>query len=163
MSNLGYAVSGMDHKEMVAMVTRRLDKLAMCKRGVIETDMNTAYAALGNPPSYTKKERESIANGLHKRVAKALTPTMGLFKKYRDAIPLSNYLLNRARAIEKGAYVHPDLAKYHKNREKISQQRAERIATLDGDFQDVKDEFILGIRKIQELPAEFDKLEARIW
>ena len=73
-------VKDMNYDDMSQLVQRRLNKLAMCKRGVVETDINKQLADLGNEPTFTKAEREAINASLESRCIKAMTPTKGMIK-----------------------------------------------------------------------------------
>lgn len=160
----GYTVSGMGHEQMVQLVRRRLGKLAMCKRGTLQTELNSAIEKHGPRPAYTAEEREAIAAKLASRVQKALTPTVREVKEAGNNLDrLSAMRLRRAKDLVDKAYVHPDVDKWKAARLIIEQQFKEREATLDGDFQDAEDEFVLGIRTIQELPDVYAKMEAMEW
>lgn len=53
-----YQVGSIEHKEMVGMVKGRLSRLAMCKRGVLDTERRARELTLGGMPMYTQEERE---------------------------------------------------------------------------------------------------------
>ena len=161
---MGYDVSGMEHSEMVELVRRRLNRLAMCKRGSVSSDINGAKEKLGKVPVYTKDERKVVAEGAAGKIKKALTPTLALIKKYdQDLTGLASFLRIRANKVTEGLYVHPKKGQWDKDMASLNHQQDARIGTLDADFQDVEDEYILGVKSISELPKDLLELEQREW
>lgn len=161
---MGYDVSGMKHEEMVALIRRRLNKLAMCKRGTVSSDINKMREDLGNAPMYYKEERADIAKKSFSLIKKAMTPTLTLIKKYADDNRgLAQELIRRGDKATSTLYVHPNRKQWDKDREILKHQEDARIGTLDADFQDVEDEYILGIKEISELPNDLVELEKREW
>lgn len=155
-------VRDMEWKDMEQMVTRRLNSLKMCKAGQIATDFNDQVKALGDVPTFTADEREEIQAALAKRIQKAMTPSLAEIRKV-PPYELQKRISDRVAKIREAAFVHPDKAGYDKKLSLLKQQKAERDATLDGDFMDVADEFKLGIKKIEDFPAAYAKLEAMAW
>jgi len=157
-------VSGMTWNDMKALVERRLNKLAMCKRGAIQTDINKQMEALGSKPVYTEEEREVIQESLNEKIRKAMTPTKSVIKKANgDCTEISRILRNKGLAVKEGAFEHPDVDKWRKQSELLGKQGEEREATLDGDFQEVLDRFLLKVLDISEFPAELQRLEETTW
>jgi hypothetical protein len=159
-----YKIGDMQHQQMVRLITSRLDRLSMCKRGVVETDINEQKKNLGNKPVYTPEERVVIQEGLAKKIQKAMTPTASMIKKHHsDTHYISQELAARGKKVLEGAFVHPGEAAWKNQLALIQKQHDERIATIDGDFQDIKDEFILGVKDISEFSKELLKLEQGVW
>lgn len=159
---MGIMEGGMSWAEMKEIVDRQIDKLALCKRGAIFSDINEQLEVLGREPQYTKEEKEAIKNGLDKKIKKALTPTLAQVRKY-SLSDLKQKLNKQVEAVLRDAFVHPNLKAWKKKRDAIKQQERERIATLDGDVQDIKDRFHLGIVPIEDFPKVRDEFEAKDW
>lgn len=160
---VGYTVDGMSHAEMLAMVNRRINKLAMCKRGVLETEKNKVLEAHGNTPEFTKEEREKIETGLEKRLVKALTPTVGMLRKSANISSLADTLANKAYKIRQEAFIHPDKESWTKRRKQLIEQFDARMAVLDADFQEATDNFALGLYVITDLLKVLEDLEKQDW
>lgn len=155
-------VQDMQWKDMEGMVSRRLSKLAMCKRGSIHTDINAMVKKLGKRPRFTKAELETHRKNTVSAIKKAWTPTVSECKRLGH-YDLSNLLSRRASKVEEKYKTHPEAHKYDLAIARFKKQEEERIAQLDGDFMDVSDSFKLGITPITEFPAKFDELEAMEW
>ena len=153
---------GMSWKEMAEIVARQIDRLAMCKRGTLATDIQKLQEKHGKCPSYTKEERNEIKESLAAKVKKAMTPTLAECKKYAPD-DMMYKLRERALKVTEDAYIHPGAKKWKEDLEKIKLQGREREAQLEGDVQDIKDQFLLGINRIEDFPAIRDKFEATEW
>lgn len=154
----------MTWQEAKAFIDSRLNRLAMCKRGSLETDIQSQKKALGNQPRFTAAEEAVIMDNLADTIAKKCKVTKSLAKKCKsDPHAIGNEITRKVSEITKKAYVHPDLAEWKEAREKIDEQHRAREATLDGDFRDCLDDFILGNKEIGEFPQEYNKMEAREW
>ncbi len=158
-----YDVSGMEHKEMVELVRRRLSKLAMCKRGSVSSDINEMVEKLGPAPTYTASKRLKIKESSVSILRKAMTPTLAMAKKCETASYLANELRLKGEKAVKDMYKHPLLDKYTENVKKLKAQGDTRIGCLDADFQDVEDEYILGVKTISSLPGDLLILEQKEW
>lgn len=168
-------VQDMKWDDMKGLVERRLNKLAMCKRGTLQTEVNERKKALGDEPRYTKEERAKIDKSLAAEAKKALTPTTAEIRKclaeaekYGQQLPhalagLGSTKLQAFTKKHKDRYVHPKRNAWRTAMEKLQQEHKEREATLDGDFQDEMDAFLVGEYTIQEFPARYQALEAREW
>lgn len=160
-------VQSMEWKDAHSLVKRRLDKLAMCKRGVLMTEINKLVEDLGEAPSYTDEERERINAALLPRIRKALTPTAAMMKRHGSSTRLialiQNECRNKATKIEEGRYNHPARPAYDKKIKAVHKQQDERLAELDSEFQDVLDSFTLGTLDISDFPQALEKLETRSW
>lgn len=150
---------GMNWKQMKDIVERQLNKLAMCKRGAIQTDINKQVKDLGKQPAFTMDERNEIKLALAKKVQKAMTPTLAQAKKYNTR-ELANILESRAQKVMEKAYDHPERPAWDEARKRIKKQAEEREATVDGDIQDILDQFTLGIKQVEDFPAIRDEFEA---
>ncbi len=155
-------VRKMDWAELKELIERRLNKLAMCKRGHVETDTNNQIEKLGKRPTYTRKQEEAIQDGLAKKIQKAMTPTL---KQVRNMGPreLQSHISDKVFKIKEGAFVHPGVKAWEEKRKVINEQRAARIAELDADFQEVVDEFLLGGIDVTNFPEKLEALEMRDW
>jgi hypothetical protein len=157
-------VAPMTWGEMAQLVESKFNKLAMCKRGMLATDIANMREELGDPPQFTKEEKEKIDAGLNKKIQKAMTPTVAMVKKYSGSpSEIATALAAKARKITKNKYKHPDLDAYNEKLEMIREQAKAREATLDGDFQDVLDSFKLKLWDLDDLPNEYMKMEAKEW
>lgn len=155
-------VGDMEWKDMYDIVERQLNKLAMCKRGTVATDINRMKDALGNRPYLSNAERKEVKKGLAAKIQAACKITRKQAEKM-DTREIQHHIASKIDKIYKGAYVHPGEKAYDRDLERINQQEKERIAQLDGDFQDVKDNFHLGLVDIKEFPRIRMELEAREW
>lgn len=159
---MGIMEGGMNWNQMKEIVERQLNKLAMCKRGSIATDINLQKEKMGDKPRYNDEERKEIRAGLEAKVKKAMTPTMKDVKKYTPH-ELGRQLIARGDKVLKGIYTHPDAKAWDDKRDLINKQAEERNAQLDGDVQDIIDQFTLGVTEVEEFPAIRDAFEAKEW
>lgn len=158
-------VENMKWEDMKGLVERRLNRLAMCKRGTLQTDINKLKEALGKRPVYTSEERLEIDKALAPKIKKALTPTaadMKLFGEY-GLSQVQQEATKRANKIMKNRYDHPDEPNWKKSMQLIEQQEKERNAQLDGDFQEIMDQFLIGEIEIKEFIEIYADMEAREW
>lgn len=155
-------VENMKWADMEGLITRRLNTLAMCKRGAVETDINQMTEKLGEYPIYTKAELKEQGAKLAKEKQIACKVTIQQCKDMSGS-ELNNMTYNRLLKIDKKAGVHPGAKIWTDKSKAIKEQRVARLAALDGDFMDVTDTFRLGIKDISEFPAESERLEAMAW
>lgn len=155
-------IQDMQWADMERLITSRLSRLAMCKRGAVETDINEMRAKLGHEPRWSEQEHIDARVKASTELQKAFKITLADIKKH-SLNDLLNLVRKRTEKIQIKYQEHPDAAKWRKEYVCLQRQREERLATLDSDFQDVSDMFRLGILDISQLPAEYDKLEALNW
>lgn len=156
-------VENMTWNDLRDLVTRRLNRLAMCKRGAVQTDINAQAEKLGKCPEFTKEERQKIDEGLAKKIKKAMTPTIADVNRMSSIHALGNTLTRRAEKVKDGCYDHPGKQEWCRKVDLLKQQETERIATLDSDFQDVIDEFTLSGADVGQFRKEFNRLDAMEW
>ncbi len=161
-TKVGMNVGDMSWNEMYNIVTRQLDKLAMCKRGSIHTDANLMKEKLGKKPEFNKDEREVIRKSLASKVQKCFRPTLKQCEK-QSVYEVAQICSDKAAKVVRNCYDHPDVEQWLLDRKKIDKMSEEREATCDGDFQDVKDNFSLKIVPIEDFPKVRNKLEATEW
>lgn len=157
-------IGGMTWAEMTKLVDRKFNRLAMCKRGSVETDINKQLKALGPEPKYTNEECETIRATLYKKIQKAMTPTMTQVKRLKgDISAISNENSKKVRKMQENLYTHPDSAAWQLKKDRIYEQKEARLAALDADFQDVQDSFSLKLWDLDELPTKYVEMEQREW
>ena len=156
-------VDDMKWSDMEGMVTRRLSKLAMCKRGTLKTEINEREEALGKRPHKTEEEIAGDRKAMASDLKKALTPTL------KDCIELDYNVLYRKiddrvkRVQKKYQQEYAPAAEWDKKMASLKEEYKAREAQLDGDFMDVEDSFKLGITPITDFPTEYASLETRSW
>lgn len=155
-------VGKMKWDEMSTLVCRQLDKLAMCKRGTVATDIHKMKEKLGPMPRYTMEERADVKKKLTSKIQKAWAPTVKQVRSM-NSHDLARRLRDKATKVEENAYVHPKYAAWKKAIERLNTMEDERLATLEGDFQDAKDNFQLSIVPLEEFPRVRQELEAQEW
>ena len=164
MNKRGYKVSGIEHSDMVNMVTRRLSKLAMCKRGVLVDEKRAAKEACGKEPRITTKERALIDSVLTSKIKKALTPTAAMMKYHGTNIhSLLSAMQTKVEKIKKGIYTHPDREAWKAKCHAVDAEFEARNAELDSEFQDAQDQFVFGLSPIQEFTETLELLESKQW
>ena len=159
-------VDNMSWEEMKQLVERRLNRLAMCKRGTLATDISNMKEKLGPQPRFTEEERKEIDKALAPKVKKAMTPTptdMKKFAKDGSLHILNSRCTQRAQKILDDRYKHPGVKKWNEEMSLINLQAKEREASLDGEFQEVMDQFLIGEITISKFIEVYAELEAREW
>ena len=155
-------VGSIEHKDYVRTVERRIKAIMMCKRGVVETEiLERQRVHQKNRPEFTKAELDAIAADKAKVIKKAMTPTAAMIKSCKnDVIDIARKLSEKARKAVGKAAEHPGMPAWRQAGELLEQERAERIATIDGDERDAIDNFTLGIYTPADLKKVLDQLEA---
>lgn len=161
-------IGGLSWKEMMDMVNRRLDRLAMCKRGTISTEINKKITDIGPRPEWSKADEAAALPTLLKKVEKASKPTPAEIKNfikcggyYEDQ--LFSGAKTRVKKLLKESKEHPGVPKWEAKKAQLKEQETTRIAMLDVDIQTAKDEFALMVRPIEDLPSVLIDLEMREW
>ena len=155
-------VKNMEWKDMEGMVTRQLNKLAMCKRGTLETAINELHEKNGDCPKMTPAEIRKQRKDNRKAVQKACSVTLEEIKD-KENYQIQSMIRERLDQVTKAIGVHPKAKAWQTRHDNINKQKHERMAELNSDFDDVADAFRLGMKPIQEFPAELIKLEQREW
>jgi len=156
-------VEDMKWSDMEGMVTRRLHKLAMCKRGVLESEFNKREEEMGRCPRKTKKEEAADRVVMAAELKKVMTPSLKDCKELDFYSLLHKQQKQAERVRNKYSREYAPAVAWKKKMAALGEERKARMAELDGDFMDLEDSFKLGLISITDFPQEYAKMEARSW
>jgi hypothetical protein len=163
--------------EALDIVIKELNKISMCKRGVIDSECNVNYyhwrEKIKDIPKITIKQREKIYVKHRKELMKILK-----LRTSKDLVYLSRCSANDMHTDDsKHAYTirfeelmrHPDeadIVKYNKGLDKQrklqEQQKTARHAELDARVKELRMSFITEELKLKDFPEVLAAFEAEV-
>lgn len=161
------------------MVVGEFDKIAMCKRGTLDTEENKREGDLWKTkqqsPYYTKKERAKVISANRKKLQNILK-----LKKSHDLAATRNLhtgswhsvfteaSVDEWRNFMKDILVHPDAEAVEIHNESVrtkirvlEEEIKARMAWLDDDLKEIKMGFITGKYPLSEFTEHLADFEAR--
>jgi len=165
----------------IDVVIGELDKLAMCKRGALDTEKNERSSVIrkefedhnSKEPKLTKVERNRLFSKNRKRMLSLLK-----FRKTKDITyvdPRGEDLfvhesLMKFKDERRLLFIHPDhkaweteVFRFRRVRKTLNTEMEQRMAILDDDFKKAKMNFISEVVSLKDFQEVYDKLEIMEW
>ncbi len=161
--------------EALDLVMREIDKVAMCKRGIIEDECNDNYYYWDNKtkkiPQLSIKAREKLFVKHRKGLLKLLKFRSSHDLVYMNRIGGSDLYTEESLKVYQDAVhtlvKHPDADEvrlYNSNLSKrrglVREQKVARMGAIEARIKELKMAFITEKIKMKEFPNELAKLEA---